>query len=319
MLSRLWLVKPYYGNLNPMPKHIISTENLAQPKLLASLFAKADQFVQEDKTQKYSQPLKNRLLATIFYEPSTRTRLSFESAMYKLGGQVITAESAGQFSSASKGETLEDAIRIIGGYADVIVLRHPEKGSATQAAQVSDIPVINAGDGTGQHPTQALLDLYTIEKEVGKIDGLNIGLVGDLLNGRTVHSLLNLVRLYRPKKIYLISPKQLNLPTEYKQDLPIEESTNLQAVLPELDICYMTRIQKERFSKPAEYEKLKHYYILDAKSVKMMKPSARILHPLPRVGEIDPAIDSDPRAAYFRQAKNGLYVRMSLLDYVLNA
>ncbi len=298
-------------------KHILSTKDLQDPIFLKDLFSAADGFAKEDESHDFSNPLKGKILATIFYEPSTRTRFSFEAAMYKLGGEVLTSESAGHFSSASKGETLEDAVQVIGGYVDAIVLRHPEKGSATRAATTSPVPVLNAGDGAGEHPTQALLDLYTIQKECGTVEGLTIALVGDLKYGRTVHSLLTLLSLYRIKKVYIVAPPQLQLPEEYKNKLTFEEASDLGAIAPELDVCYVTRVQKERFEDVTEYEKVKHAYVVDAKLLAKMKPSARIMHPLPRVGEISPEIDHDNRAAYFRQAKNGLYVRMALLHNVM--
>jgi aspartate carbamoyltransferase catalytic subunit len=303
---------------NSSMKHIISTKNLADRDLLDMLFVSADRFANEDATKKFSLPLTGKLLATIFYEPSTRTRFSFEAAMYKLGGQVLTSESAGQFSSASKGETLTDAIQVIGGYADAIVLRHPEKGSAARAATASPVAILNAGDGAGEHPTQALLDLYTITKEHGTVDGLTFAFVGDLLHGRTVHSLLSLIALYSPKKIYLVSPSQLKLPDEYKQGLTTEEALDLKRIAPDVDVMYVTRVQKERFATQEEYDAVKNSYVVDKALLTLMKQSARILHPLPRVTEIDPEIDIDPRAAYFRQAKNGLYARMALLNYVIN-
>ena len=264
--------------------------------------------------------LKGKVLAALFYEPSTRTRLSFETAMQRLGGSVISAEGI-QFSSMYKGETIEDTIRIVGGYADIIAMRHPEAGSADRAAAVSPIPFINAGDGPGQHPTQALLDLYTIKKECGKLDSLKIAMVGDLRFGRTVHSLSYLLGLYKNVEFTLIAPKELTMPPKvtdfYKEKgLRFIESDDISAGL-DCDVLYMTRVQQERFSDQAEYERLKLKYVLTADMIRGKKVIA--MHPLPRVGEIEPDVDALPNAAYFRQAKNGVPVRMALLEMLLRA
>lgn len=289
---------------------------------MEELFAAAALLEKQDAAGSIPPRLAGKILATVFYEPSTRTRFSFEAGMLKLGGQVITTESAAHFSSAVKGETLEDSIKVTGAFADVIVLRHPEQGAADRAAKVSAVPVINGGDGIGEHPTQALYDLYTIQKETGRIDGLHVAFVGDMKNGRTVKSLLTLLNSYKGLKISLISPAALALPAERTAELQengvnFEESTDLGSVLKEADVFYVTRVQKERFDSTEEYEKLKDSYIIDADTIKSMKEKAIIMHPLPRVNEISPEVDSDPRAAYFRQAKNGLYVRMALLAKVL--
>lgn len=302
--------------------HIISAKQFLDTKLLDEIFSLADVMAKKDKEKRLPNSLKGKILASVFYEPSTRTRFSFENAMLKLGGGVVSAENAGQFSSAIKGESLKDTIRIISGYADVIVLRHPQEGSAKIASEVSAVPIINAGDGTGEHPTQALLDIYTIKKEIGKIDGLVIAMVGDLLYGRTIHSLLYLLALYKDIKIYLVSPHQLMLPESYKDHLlqkkiEFKEGTNLEAILKELDVLYVTRIQKERFKSKREYEKVKNSYIIDKDELKKLKKDAIIMHPLPRVNEISSEVDNDSRAVYFRQAKNGLYVRMALLQMIL--
>lgn len=302
--------------------HILSTKQFLDHAELERLFAAADLLQEQDAKRAIPPVLAGKILATVFYEPSTRTRFSFEADMLKLGGQVITTESAANFSSAVKGETLEDSIKIIGGFADGIVLRHPEQGAAERAAKVSEVPVINGGDGIGEHPTQALYDLYTIKKELGHIDDLNVAFVGDLKNGRTVKSLLTLLSSYKDLKIHLISPASLALPEEHKEELRrnqtvFTESTDLAAALPEADVFYVTRVQKERFESAAEYEKLKDSYVIDINTLKSMKDKAVIMHPLPRVNEISPEVDLDPRAAYFRQAKNGLYVRMALLASVL--
>ncbi len=265
----------------------------------------------------------NRIMATLFYEPSTRTRFSFETAMHRLGGHVISTENAAEFSSVAKGETLEDTIRILNGYADVIVIRHKEVGSAKRAAAVSRVPVINAGDGAGQHPTQALLDLYTIRKEIGSIDGLRIAMVGDLAQGRTVRSLAYLLSKFQNVTIHFVAPPLLEMKEDIlehlrEKNVNFVEETELDKVLPEVDVVYQTRIQKERFGdRIADYEKCRGVYILDRESLKAMKPKSIIMHPLPRLEEIAMEVDSDPRAAYFRQAQNGLYVRMALLSMVL--
>jgi aspartate carbamoyltransferase catalytic subunit len=267
----------------------------------------------------------SRIMAALFYEPSTRTRFSFEAAMHRLGGRVISTENAREFSSVSKGETLEDTIRILNGYVDVIVMRHNEMGAAKRAAAVSRVPVINAGDGAGQHPTQALLDLYTIRKELGEIDGLRIAMVGDLAQGRTVRSLAYLLSRYKDIRIYFVAPPLLKMKEDILEHLREKnvwytEETELAKVLPEVQVVYQTRIQKERFGdRIADYEKCRGVYILDAACLRLMKPQAIIMHPLPRLDEIRMEVDEDRRAAYFRQAQNGLYVRMALLSKVLEA
>ena len=265
----------------------------------------------------------NRIMATLFYEPSTRTRFSFETAMHRLGGHVISTENAAEFSSVAKGETLEDTIRILNGYADVIVIRHKEVGSAKRAAAVSRVPVINAGDGAGQHPTQALLDLYTIRKDIGAIDGLRIAMVGDLAQGRTVRSLTYLLSKFQGVKIYFVAPPLLKMKEDILAHLQERhvwwtEETALDKVLPEVDVVYQTRVQKERFGdRLADYEQCRGVYIISAESLRLMKQKSIIMHPLPRLEEITMEVDADPRAAYFRQAQNGLYVRMALLTMVL--
>lgn len=265
-----------------------------------------------------NRSLSGKIMASLFYEESTRTRFSFESAMHKLGGAVISTENAKQFSSVSKGETLEDTIRILNGYADLIVLRHYESGSSRRASEVSKVPVINAGDGAGQHPTQAFLDLYTIEKELGGIDNISIAVVGDLANGRTVRSLCYLLTKYRGVRVYMVAPEVVRMRediTEYlaRHDVAFSEESDLQEVAATVDVLYQTRIQKERFSDPAEYDRARGVYVVDRAVLARMKPAAIVMHPLPRVDEIDPAVDGDPRAAYFRQAQNGVYIRMALL------
>lgn len=272
-----------------------------------------------------SNILNRRIMATLFYEPSTRTRLSFEAAMYRLGGEVITTESAREFSSAAKGETLEDTIRIVEGYADVIVLRHYESGSAQRAAEVAGVPIINAGDGPGQHPTQALLDVYTIQKEIGRLDGIRVALVGDLANGRTARSLAYLSTKYEDVKLYFVAPDMVRMKDDIKvylaeHGVAFVEEEDLMKVMADVDVVYQTRIQRERFGdRIADYEAVRGKYIIDPAAMAMLSDDAIVMHPLPRVDEIDPAVDKDPRAAYFRQAHNGVYIRMALLQMVLEA
>ncbi|MFN4215943.1 MAG: aspartate carbamoyltransferase, partial [Brevinematales bacterium] len=250
------------------------------------------------------------------------TRLSFETAMIRLGGNVVSTENAAQFSSAAKGETLEDTIRVVSGYGDVIVIRHFEEGAAFRASQVSPIPVINAGDGTGQHPTQALLDLYTIQKELGHIDEVSVAMVGDLANGRTVRSLCYLLSFYKNIRLFFVSPPNVRMKEDIKQYLasrkiPFIESESLEEVATQVDVIYQTRIQRERFTNMVEYEKTRGIYIINETILSRMKSHAIIMHPLPRVDEISYEVDNDHRAAYFRQAHNGLYIRMALLEKIL--
>lgn len=267
--------------------------------------------------------LAGKIMASLFYEESTRTRFSFESAMHKLGGSVISTENARQFSSVSKGETLEDTIRIINGYADAIVLRHYESGSSKRAAEVSSVPVINAGDGGGQHPTQAFLDLYTIQKELGGIDGISIAVVGDLANGRTVRSLCYLLTKYRNIRVYMVAPNVVRMRDDIKgylarHNVVFTEESDLEAVAGSVDVLYQTRIQKERFGdREEDYRRACGVYVVDRRIMDRMRRDAIVMHPLPRVDEIDPEIDDDPRAAYFRQAQNGVYIRMALLTACL--
>jgi aspartate carbamoyltransferase catalytic subunit len=304
-------------------KHLISTMQFADRELLEGLFTSAQQMEHDDVQQTLSLPLGGRILATIFYEPSTRTRLSFEAAMQKLGGGILTAENARENSSAAKGETIADAIRVIGGYADVIVMRHFEEGAAKAAAEISPVPLINAGDGAGEHPTQALVDVYTIRKELGGLDGLHIALVGDLLYGRTIHSLLQLLCLYPGISIDLVSPAGLRLPKKYidylqLKGVTVRESDALEESIKHADVLYITRVQRERFADERDYEAIKDSYFVNAEIASRMKPNAIIMHALPRVNEISPDVDANPRAAYFRQAKNGLYIRMALLHHMLS-
>jgi aspartate carbamoyltransferase catalytic subunit len=300
-------------------RHVIESQQFSRP-LLEELVAKADDI--KSQPHHFSGRLNGRVMAALFYEPSTRTRLSFEAAMLRLGGDTMGTDNAREFSSAAKGETLEDTIRIVSGYADVIVLRHNEEGAAKRAAAVSSVPVINAGDGPGQHPTQALLDLYTIRDELGHIDGIRIAMVGDLANGRTVRSLTYLLSKFRDIRICFVAPPQAAMRQDIKDHLdehhvPWVETEDLDAVLPQVDVIYQTRIQKERFSDEASYLAVKGIYRIDAATLARMRKEAIVMHPLPRVDEIAPEVDADPRAAYFRQARNGLYIRMALLDKLL--
>lgn len=266
---------------------------------------------------KKSNTLKGKTVASLFFEPSTRTRLSFETAIQNLGGKVINVTEPGT-SSLAKGESLTDSIKTVEGYSDLIVMRHPVEGSARRAAEVAKIPVLNGGDGANQHPTQTLLDLYTIKKAFGKIDGLSIGLVGDLKYGRTVHSLASALSLFKNIKLYLIAPDMLKMPSyikeEIKAKMQIKETSTLEKFLPKLDVLYDTRIQKERFSDQAEYEKVKSVYVITKELLdKHAKKNLKLMHPLPRVNEISPDVDSTSYALYFEQAANGIPVREALL------
>ncbi|MBI2523963.1 aspartate carbamoyltransferase [Candidatus Peregrinibacteria bacterium] len=304
------------------PSHILTTRQFLDRDLIEELFGQADRYAEADAQGTLPQILKGKILACVFYEPSTRTRFSFEAAMQKLGGSVIQTESAGHFSSAMKGETLEDSIRTIGGYADAIMLRHSEVGAAERAARVSSVPIINGGDGSREHPTQSLLDLYTIHKELGRMDKFHMGLMGDLLYGRTIHSLIYLLSLSNEIEVTLIAPPPLKLPKEYRDFLtahriPFHETDNLPEALPHLDVLYVTRIQKERFTDPLLYQRMQHTFILTKTLAETLPKHAIILHPLPRVDEIPTEVDADPRAAYFQQARNGLSIRMALLAKIL--
>ena len=272
--------------------------------------------------EKYRDSCKYKKLATLFYEPSTRTRLSFEAAMLELGGSVLGFSSANS-SSASKGESMADTAKIISCYADIMAIRHPKDGAPFVASRNASVPVINAGDGMHNHPTQTLADLLTISREMGRLDDLTIGLCGDLKYGRTVHSLIEAMCRYQNIRFVLISPEELRLPGYVKYNVleksgfPYEEVTSLEDAMPKLDVLYMTRIQRERFSDPDAYARLKDSYILDTGKMKLAKEHMCVLHPLPRVNEIAVAVDDDPRAAYFRQALNGKYMRMALILMLL--
>lgn len=296
-------------------KHLIESQQFDQ-KIIRRIFTLADTLA-----KKKDHSLKGKIMATLFYEPSTRTRFSFESAMLRLGGSVITTENAKEFSSVSKGETLEDTIRVVNSYVDVIVMRHDEAGASKRASLVSDVPVINAGDGAGQHPTQALLDLYTISKEIGKINGLKIAFIGDLKNGRTIRSLSYLLGKYTGVEISFVSPKALRVGDDIKdyltkQRVTYTETEDLESVIDTVDVVYQTRIQKERFKSQREYQKYKGCYTIDLPLVKKMKTKSIIMHPLPRVGEITPDVDASPKAMYFKQTRYGLLIRMAILKYL---
>ena len=272
----------------------------------------------EANPEKYAHACEGKKLATLFYEPSTRTRLSHEAAMINLGGSVLGFSSADS-SSASKGESVADTIRVISCFADICAMRHPKEGAAMVASQHSTIPVINAGDGGHQHPTQTLTDMLTIRSLKGRLDNMTIGLCGDLKFGRTVHSLIHALVRYPGIRFVLISPEELKLPSYIKNDvldrqnIPYEEVVRLEDALPDLDILYMTRVQKERFFNEEDYVRMKDFYILDNKKMELAKEDMYILHPLPRVNEIATEVDNDPRAAYFKQVQYGVYIRMALI------
>ena len=270
----------------------------------------------------YREKCKYKKLATLFFEPSTRTRLSFEAAMYELGGNVLGFSEA-QSSSAAKGESVSDTVKTVEAYADIIAMRHPKEGAPTIAAMKTQIPIINAGDGGHNHPTQTLTDLLTIKREIGRLDNLTVGLCGDLKFGRTVHSLIQAMVRYKNVKFIMISPKELKLP-EYlvnevllKNNVEFIETESLDEAMDKLDILYMTRVQKERFFNEADYVRLKDTYILTPDKLERAKETMRVLHPLPRVNEISVEVDNDPRACYFRQARNGKYIRMALIMKLL--
>ena len=283
---------------------------------IADLIATAEDIIANPK--KYAEACHGKKLATLFFEPSTRTRLSFEAAMYELGGQVLGFSEAAS-SSAAKGESVSDTVKVVSCYADIIAMRHPKEGAPLVASMKADVPVINAGDGGHNHPTQTLADLLTIWREKGRFTDLTIGLCGDLKFGRTVHSLIEAMARYENVRFVLISPEELKLPSYVKKDIlqkkgiPYTQTTDLESVMPELDVLYMTRVQRERFFNEDEYVRLKDSYILTPEKLKTAKESLSILHPLPRVNEISVAIDDDPRACYFKQALNGKYMRMALI------
>lgn len=300
-------------------KHLIGIEDLTNEEIDA-LIATAEDII--SNPAKYAEVCHGKKLATLFYEPSTRTRLSFESAMMELGGNVIGFSEA-QSSSAAKGESVADTAKVISCFADIMVMRHFKEGAPMVASLNSTIPVINAGDGGHNHPTQTLTDLLTIKREKGRLDNLTVGLCGDLKFGRTVHSLISAMARYKNIKFVLISPDELKIPDYIKQDvlekngIEYVETASLDGAMPELDILYMTRVQRERFFNEQDYIRLKDSYILTPEKLDNAKSDLAILHPLPRVNEISVAIDKDPRACYFRQVLNGKYIRMALIKYLL--
>ncbi len=300
-------------------KHVISPLDLSVEEL-DHILTLAEDII--DHPKKYSQVCQGKKLATLFYEPSTRTRLSFEAAMLNLGGNILGFSSADS-SSAAKGESVADTIRVISSYADICAMRHPKEGAPLVAAQYSSIPVINAGDGGHNHPTQTLTDLLTIKRLKGSLDNLTIGVCGDLKFGRTVHSLIRAMIRYKNIKFVMISPDELRIPdylrTEVldREHIPYKEVNVLEPVMPELDLLYMTRVQRERFFNEEDYIRLKDSFILDAKKMKYAREDMLVLHPLPRVNEISTEVDEDPRAVYFKQAEFGVYVRMALIMNLL--
>ena len=300
-------------------KHLISPMDFSKEEL-NEIFELAEKFISNPK--EFSHICDGKILATLFYEPSTRTRFSFEAAMMRLGGKILGFSEPNSTSSA-KGETLADTIRMVSIYSDIIAMRHPKEGAAKVASMYSSVPVINAGDGGHQHPTQTLTDLLTIKSQKGKLEGHTIGICGDLKNGRTVQSLIMAMSRYKDVKFILISPKELVIPEYIKEEvlkrnnIYFKEVENIEEVIEELDILYMTRIQKERFFNENEYLRLKDSYILDAHKMEIAKKDMIVMHPLPRVNEIDIEVDKDVRAAYFKQAEFGMYVRMALIVKLL--
>ncbi|RCK73107.1 MAG: Aspartate carbamoyltransferase [Ignavibacteriae bacterium] len=306
-----------------MLRHIIESQQFNVPFIM-ELFESAqrmEKIFHRGGTQDYS----NKIMASLFYEPSTRTRFSFETAMYRLGGKVISTENAKEFSSAISGESIEDTIKVLNHFVDVVVIRHNEIGGAKRAAQVSKIPIINAGDGKGgQHPTQALTDLYTIYREIKTIDGLNIALVGDLAHGRTIRSLAYLLSKFERVKIFFVAPDALQIHQDIcehleENDIWYTKENSIHKIINQVDVVYQTRIEKEKLnSSDNEYSNLMKEFYIDRNVINHLKQNAIIMHPLPRLNEISSEVDNDPRAAYFRQAQNGIFVRMALLAYLLD-
>jgi aspartate carbamoyltransferase catalytic subunit len=297
-------------------RHVVSSEQY-DPEMLSALFARARELggVRDGR-------LSGRIMASLFYEPSTRTRLSFESAMLRLGGSVLGTEAAHTFSSAIKGETLEDTVRMVSTYADVIVLRHDQLGAAARAAAIAAVPVINAGDGPGEHPTQALLDLFTIERELGHVDGVSVAFCGDLRFGRTARSLALLLAQYPGVRFAFVAPAVVQVGPDITARLdargvPYTMSDSLRDVAADVDVVYQTRVQRERFTDVGEFEQARSVFRIDAAVMRELRPTSVVMHPLPRVDEIAPEVDADPRAAYFRQAANGVAIRMALLEALL--
>jgi aspartate carbamoyltransferase catalytic subunit len=308
-------------NSNGLTQNDILSVSQFNPDNLAYIFSRAREMREMVQRVGGTDLLKGKVLACLFYEPSTRTSASFIAAMERLGGSVIPITQGVKFSSVSKGETLADTIRVLEQYADVIVLRHPEIGSAREAAAAASVPVINAGDGPGEHPTQALLDLFTIYDELGTIDDLKVAMVGDLRYGRTVHSLTKLLLQYNVS-LRFVAPEILRLPLKVMNSvidsgLNVRETHDVADVIENADVLYVTRVQKERFTDLAQYEEVKNYYHITPEIMAQAKEKMIVMHPLPRVGEIHDSVDDDPRAAYFRQVKNGMYIRMALLAAVL--
>ena len=303
-----------------MARYVIDVPDLTTEEL-ASLMDTAEDIIA--RPDDYADACRRKKLATLFFEPSTRTRLSFEAAMYELGGNVLSVTGAGT-SSAAKGESVADTAKTVSCYADIIAMRHPKEGAALVAAKAASIPVINAGDGGHCHPTQTLADLLTIRREKGRLDHLTVGLCGDLKFGRTVHSLINAMSRYEGLKFVLISPEELKVPSYVKNDalkkrgIPYEQTTDLEQVIGDLDILYMTRVQRERFFNEEDYLRLRDSYILTPEKLKKGRPDLCVMHPLPRVNEISVAVDDDPRACYFKQVLNGKYMRMALILMLLN-
>jgi aspartate carbamoyltransferase catalytic subunit len=302
-------------------KHLVESQQFT-PDILFSLFSEADNT--RSHLGDYAHCLDGKTLATLFYEPSTRTRLSFESAIQKLGGNVLSTENAREFSSAVKGESIEDTVRVISGYADALVMRHYEEGSAMKASLASRVPVINAGDGKGQHPTQALLDMYTIYRELGRVEGLKIAMVGDLASGRTARSLCYLLGKFKDNNITFVSPDNLRMKEDIKEYLArhgvdFAESDDLKKILREMDVVYMTRVQKERISEE-DFKKANGRFVINESNFNLIPLKSRIMHPLPHTEEINLPFDveqNDSRVAYFRQSENGLFARMALLKMML--
>lgn len=298
-------------------QHAISIDQFDRPTL-EKLFTSADSMRELVQNNGGDSRLAHKVVAHLFYEPSTRTFSSFATATYRLGAQVIPITDV-KNASVAKGETLEDTIRMLAGYSDAIVMRHPEKGAAARAIAVSSVPIINAGDGVGEHPTQSLLDAYTIYRERGTVDGLTVTLLGDLKYGRTPHSLAKLLNQFSDITLNFVAPKALEFPADLQSELTHTPTVtdSLGDVIATTDILYATRVQKERIDNPAEYEKIGDSYTVNQSVLDTMKSDAVIMHPLPRIDEITTEVDADPRAAYFRQAENGLYIRMALLDMLL--
>ncbi len=311
------------GIPNPLVGQDVLSVSQFNAENIEYVFRLADQMRDIVRRAGGTDLLRQRVLAAIFYEPSTRTSASFIAAMERLGGSVIPITQGVQFSSVAKGESLADTIRTLEQYADAIVIRHPDVGSARVAADAATVPVINAGDGAGEHPTQALLDLYTIDDELGQLDGLSIAMVGDLRFGRTVHSLTRLLCQYGVRLTF-VSPEILRLPLDLMNGvrdagIPVRETYSVAEVIEDVDVLYVTRVQVERFTDLSQYEEVKQFYVITPELMARAKERMVLMHPLPRLAEIDRAVDSDPRAAYFRQVQNGMFVRMALLAAVVGA